>query len=197
VPPDPPLDCVYEMKASKIQLGLLAAIATFALPSPALAAYFVPPGNSAATQYTEAYPTAGGNREAGGAGKDRSPSEVLGSRNAAKLQSQGPDGRAAAALAAETAPGGVASNRGAANRGGAGSEPNGAGSQPGSGPGVADGEGIGTDRSNGSSGIGEVIGQASGSPSSGGLGLLLPLALLATAAWALAFLWRQRRRPTP
>ena len=192
MPRNPRLDCVYEMKAYKIQLGLLAAIATFALPSPALAAYFVPPGNSAATQYTEAYPTAGGNREAGGGGKDRSPSEVLGSRNVAKLQSQGPDGRAAAALAAETAPGGVAPNQG-----GAGSEPNGAGSQPGSGPGGADAEGLGTDRSNGSSGIGEVIGQATGSSSSGGLGLLLPLALLATAAWALAFLWRQRRRPTP
>lgn len=181
------------MKASRIKLGLLATIATLALPSSALAAYLVPPGNSAATQYTEAYPTAGGNREAGGGGeRDRSPSEVLGSRNADKLYDQGPDGRAAAAVAAATAPSGTAPNGGAANP--SGSDPNGARSQPGSG---ADGDGVSTDRSNGSSGIGEVIGQATGSSSSGGLGLLLPLALLATAAWALAFLWRQRRRPAP
>jgi hypothetical protein len=46
----------------------------------------------------------------------------------------------------------------------------------------------------GSSGLGEVIGEATGSSSSGGPGFLLPLAIVAAIAWALAYL-RRRRRP--
>ncbi|HEU4736290.1 MAG TPA: hypothetical protein VFS48_04595, partial [Solirubrobacterales bacterium] len=53
-----------------------------------------------------------------------------------------------------------------------------------------------TELPDGSSGFGEVLAEATGS-SSGETGLLLPLTILATAAWALAFLWRQRNRPTP
>ena len=45
----------------------------------------------------------------------------------------------------------------------------------------------------GSSGLGEVIGQATGSSSSGQLGLLLPLLILAVATWAVAYVLRQRR----
>ena len=44
----------------------------------------------------------------------------------------------------------------------------------------------------GSSGLGEVIGQATGS-SSGELGLLLPLLIIAVVIWSAAYLRRQRR----
>ena len=86
---------------------LAAAIVLLALPMAAGAEYYVPPGNSAATQYTEALPTAGGDRDAAkgkSKAEQRSPAKVLGSRNARRLEAQGPAGRAAAKLAAETSP---------------------------------------------------------------------------------------------
>jgi hypothetical protein len=70
----------------------------------------VPPGNSAATQYTEQFPTAGGNAKSnagingGGGGSAKPPSKVLGHENAQKLESKGPVGTEVAKLAAESAP---------------------------------------------------------------------------------------------
>src|SRR3954454_20303165 len=94
------------MKAFKTGLGLLAMIAILAASTAAHAEYLVPPGNSAATQYTEAVPTAGGpkatNSHKQGAGK--SPKQVLGDHNAAKLDAQGPEGRQVAQVVAATAP---------------------------------------------------------------------------------------------
>lgn len=178
------------MKALRTGLGAFltaAAIAACALPSAALAS-LVPPGNSAATQYTEAYPTAGGPTQTGrgGHGASRSPSHVLGARNTRRLAAQGAQGRAAAAVAAATAPsaettapGGKAA--GQATPAGPGDAAGGNESRPSSGsPG-------------GSSGLGEAIGQATGS-SSGELGPLLPLLIAATVLWALASLWRRTRR---
>jgi hypothetical protein len=55
-------------------------------------------------------------------------------------------------------------------------------------------ESAGAKEPHGSSGLGEVLGQATGSSSSGQLGLLLPLVVIGAIAWALAFFWRQRRR---
>jgi hypothetical protein len=204
------------MKASKTGLGLLAAtIAIFALPGAAQAEYLIPPGNSAATQYTEAVPTAGGPKATNPSkqGKDQSPSKVLGGKNAQKLNQQGPEGWAAAEVAAETAPGPVVqTNGGAASATPAhtGSQPQTNGSDSGGGRGqagdVPSGNGSGRQAAgtatlasqqlpDGSSGLGEVLGQATGS-SSGQLGLLLPLIVLATIAWSIAFVLRRRKQPT-
>lgn len=186
----------------RTRLSLLAAAFAFAvLPTGAGAAPYVPPGNSAATQYTEAIPTAGGPKASGG--KARSPGKVLGARNAAKLEARGPAGHAAAALAAATAPATIpilTSDSSAAPHGGSG----GGGAQN-AGPGHANPPGEGSGRAiarggqpseaqspSGSSGFGEVIGQATGS-SSGQLGLLLPLLIVAVAIWSVAYLLRQRR----
>jgi hypothetical protein len=38
-----------------------------------------------------------------------------------------------------------------------------------------------------------VLGQATGSSSSGGIGFLLPLIVLASVVWAVAFFLRRRR----
>ncbi len=203
------------MKASKTGLGLLAtAIAIVALPSAAQAEYLVPPGNSAATQYTEAVPTAGGPKASNNSkhGKSQSPSKILGGKNAQKLDQQGPEGQAVAEVAAETAPGAVAQTAGGA----ASATPDHTGSQPrtngGDGKGQAGdapaGNGSGRQAAtttatlasqpipDGSSGIGEVLGQATGSSDSGQLGLLLPLIVLATIAWSVAYVVRRRRQPT-
>jgi len=207
-------------------LGLTAAIAILALPAVAGAEYLVPPGNSAATQYTEAVPTAGGpkatgNSRHGKAGK--TPKQVLGHKNAAKLDAQGPEGRAAAEVAAETAPAPVtstgASSAGAqpASPGNAavheltpggssaesGSQGGGQGSGP-SGGGGSDGTSSSGQEAtlasqqlpSGSSGLGEVLGQATGSSDTGNLGLLLPLIVLGAIAWSVAFVLRRRGRPT-
>ena len=191
----------------KIRLGLLTmAVGLLAAPTGATAEYLIPPGNSAATQYTEAYPTAGGQHRSGGGG-GASPAEALGAGNARRLEARGADGRATAALAAETSPGAdsvrsgeaepSSQSSGGANRtGGSSHHP---GSSPGDrervtpGPASAGQASPGTE-AGGDSGFGAVIGQATGT-SSGELGLLLPLAILATAAWAVAFLLRTRRRP--
>ena len=184
----PPID----MKALRTGLGLLsAAIAIFALPSAAIAQPLVPPGNSAVNQYTETFPTAGGNRDAeeGSDKGDRSPAKVLGARDARRLEARGPQGRAAAVLAAATAP--SVSGAGGA-KGDAGTPDRRAGHA---------GDGAGGARSlaslpSGSSGLGEVIAQATGSSTSGRLGALLPLLIVAVIGWSLAYLWRQRKKPT-
>ncbi len=188
------------MRVPLTKLGLIAAsIVGLALPAAAGAEYLVPPGNSAATQYTETLPTAGGhsNAEKPNEKKNRTPSNVLGAETARQLEDQGEAGREAAEFAAETAPGEEVTPP--QPRHGKTGKPRHRqekqerdDSQPQAGAGTDTHGGSGP---NGSSGLGEVIGQATGSPS-GQLGLLLPLAIVGAAAWALAFFLRQRKRPT-
>jgi hypothetical protein len=191
---------------------LLAAVALLVLAAcPAGAgAALVPPGNSAANQYTETFPTTGGNAEAKGKGKV-TPGDVLGSRNAKKLDSAGKRGREAAAVVAATAPpaaiapaeGGGDPGAGGggdpgAGGGGAGAAPTGGAGEDGSATGSGSGPGLSqavAEGASGSSGFSEVLGQATGSSSSGGTGLLLPLIVLASTIGALVFFLR-RRRPT-
>lgn len=202
------------MKAPKTAIGFLAALA-LALPASAGAAEetgtVVPPENSAATQYTEAVPTAGGDKPSGG-GKKPSPAKVLGTRNAHKLESQGEEGREVARVVAETAPETSEPAQAAApageSRPGNDGAPDAKGSDEATGGSKSQGQTsrpqqieppptkpieTSTELPGGSSGLGEVIGEATGSSSSGELGALLPLAILAAIAWSLAYLWRQRR----
>lgn len=178
------------------------------LPAVAAAETVVPPGNSAATQYTEAFPTSGGNTKTNsGINGDASPAKVLGSGNAKKLESKGQVGHEVADLAAETAPAPVATeptskphpksghHHQASNAGGNGNGGSGGGSGSGksqSGGGTQSAGG-GVSAGAGSSGFGEVLAQATGS-SSGQLGLFLPLIIIGTVIWSLNFLWRQRRQ---
>jgi hypothetical protein len=192
--------------ATRTATSLLAiAIAILILPAVAAAEYFVPPGNSAATQYTETVPTAGGHRDSEKGGKgDRTPSEVLGKRQAQRLEEQGATGRKVAEVVAVTAPStevdgfagdpnqasnGIGARQGKGGRGDDAERENSAG-----GGGLAGGSGSGP---SGSSALGEILAQATGASAGGQFGLLLPLAIVMTAAWALAFLLRQRNRPTP
>ncbi|HXS47375.1 MAG TPA: hypothetical protein VN756_07920 [Solirubrobacterales bacterium] len=182
------------MKAHRTRLGpFLAAIAiAAAVPSSAAAAAYVPPGNSAATQYTEALPTAGGPKatDKSKQGQKRSPNMVLGAHNTEKLDAHGPQGHAAAEVAAETAPSATAAQTAA--------KPEASGST-----GHNDSKGSNSNAgypappqdSSGSSGFGEVVSQATGSSSSGQLGLLLPLLIIGVVALSIAYLLRQRKRP--
>jgi hypothetical protein len=182
------------MRKARTKLFLsLAAISALALPAAAGAEYLVPPGNSAATQYTETVPTAGGQRntEKDGRNGGGSPADVLGAGNASELNEQGEAGREAAQFAAETAPttGGADDEQA---DGGERSDDNGGGAAGGGSDRGGGGGSVATEPS-GSSGFGEVLGQATGWSSSEGL---LLLAILGAIAWALAFLWRQRDRST-
>lgn len=175
-------------KLGKIALlGALAAL--LIVPAQALAEYYIPPGNSAANQYTEAYPTAGG--DSGGKQGDKgraTPADTLGSRNADRLESKGKAGAETAAVAAETAPPPMETS------GGSPAEPNGngGGSQPGAGGNAAP-QGAAIDSPSGSSAFGEVVAQATGSADDGNLGLLLPIVILATVAGSIAYLARRHR----
>lgn len=189
----------------------LMALAT-ALASPALASAesIVPPGNSAATQYTETFPSSQGNVEvnSGIGGGGRSPEQALGKPTAHALESQGREGRAVAALAAEAAPGGAAGepgNGGSGHHGaaaGAGGS-NGAGGSGGSGASSPGGSGSGAlpsgsgavavSASSGSGGLGQVVSHATLSDS-GEMGVFLPLILTAALIWSVLYAWRRRQR---
>jgi hypothetical protein len=203
-----------QVTAQRTRLCLLiAAMALAAIPASAAAEAYVPPGNSAATQYTEAVPTAGGPKATNNSkhGHSRSPDRVLGTHKTAKLDAQGPQGRAAAEVAALTAPSAVGAKAEAPAAPGPGA-PEPQGGQAGSG-GIQAGNGSNSgdlgqsahsaspghpaqSDSGGSSGIGEVVGQATGSSSSGQLGVWLPLLIAAIVIWSGAYvLRRQRKRP--
>lgn len=144
------------------------ATATFPAAATAAAPAAAPPGNSAVNQYTETFPTAEGPRETNSlqTARPRSPRRALGAPKARRLQASGADGRRLAALAAATAP------RRAAGRSAAG----------------------GQGQTRGGSAGAAVAGQALGTSSSGRLGLVLPLIIVASVVWAVSFAWRRRLR---
>lgn len=189
----------------KTASGLAAVAALLIVPSTAPAATVVPPGNSAATQYTETLPTSGGNAEINGNAGDqgRTPAKTLGSETTKKLEARGPEGEAVAAFAAETTP--SAQSASPSQSGGAGDEgakhgsaaadkggKRSTGTTSGRGEAAADSSGnSAVSVPPGSSGIGEVISHATGS-TSGEMGILLPLILVGALIWALSQAWRQR-----
>lgn len=173
----------------------------------------IPPGNSAATQYTEAFPTPGGDKKTDEAAHHRSPTKVLGNSNTHKLQQQGPDGQAAAETAAATAPASVTPETPAApatgspdddsagggasagsGKGSGGNGPAGQNRQPKVSPDTTSAQLVAVEIPEGSSGAGSAIEQATGLSTSGQSGMLLPLVILATILWSLAYLWRQRQQ---
>jgi hypothetical protein len=207
-----------KMRLHILRIALATALTVaLVVPAHSLAEYYVPPENSAANQYTESFPGAGG--EKGGKGKKVTPADTLGSRNAERLEERGPAGKAAAELAAETAPsqvttadatggdGGSGGNTGTAGGGtgtSAGADGSGSGgsaganggstssgSSSGSAPNVVDNV-VKVDQPQGSSGVGQVLGQATG-VGDGNVGIWLPLAILLTLAGSIAYAARSRQ----
>ena len=201
------------MKAPRTRLSLTAIAIAVLSAAPAAAATVeaavVPPSNSAATQYTETFPTSGGDKQTDQKPSHRSPAKVLGTHNAQKLDKQGPEGQAAAEVAAATAPNSIATpppSHSSSARGNGGDGQVGGGGQ-GTGGGGASAPLNGSTAASGgetvpppapepagSSGIGAAIGQATGLSSTGPSGPLLPLVILATVLWSLAYFWRQKRQ---
>ena len=149
-----------------------------ALPGATAAASAVPPGNSAADQYTEGIPGPSGNLPTGTPGGKTNPAQALGARNAQRLKHFGSAGRAAAEIAAATAP----ARQYGAGSGTAGSAASGKGDSAASG-------------SAGSSGFAEVLKRAVGVDQSGS-SIFLPLVLGASLLVAIAILLGRRRRAT-
>jgi hypothetical protein len=166
------------------KLGVAAGVAMVALvlPATALSQAIVPPGNSAANQYTETAPSAGGEQLPPGGnspqGHSPSPTKALGAPTADRLDELGPAGRATAALAAAGAP--ARSQR--QGKAGTVAEQTGLVPAPTSSTGDPDG----------SSGLGQVLGQATGLSSASNSSLPLLLALAATVLWAATYLRRRR-----
>jgi hypothetical protein len=188
------------MKSLKPGLPVLAAALVLALPNAALAGSVVPPGNPAAIQYTEAFPSSHGPTDAEHPKGHKRPDQTLGGRNAKRLESEGKDGREAARVAAETAPKAVGAE---ATDGGSGSAAGSAanGGDGGSSTGVSQKDGVKggappnvSAAGDGGSGLGKVAGQATGLDTSEGTGLLLPLVVLAIIAWGTAYALRRRKR---
>lgn len=208
------------MRPPRVLTAALLALALFALPAGvSAAAEIVPPGNSAASQYTEAFPTTGGEKETEDHSGKAVPAKTLGARNAKQLESKGKDGKAVAEFAAETAPApvvtetsapssdsqpdsGDGSDKGKDDSGaaGGGKGGNGGGGDGRSSPAAVVDDGAtativtaSVEKPSGSSGFSEVLGEATGS-SSGKLGLFLPLIVIGAIIWSLFYLWRQRQQ---
>lgn len=183
-------------KRLKITLGGTATALALALPGGAAAEeYFVPEGNSAVTQYSETFPTAGGDKDAEST-KGHTPSKALGHENAKQLEQQGADGAAAAELAAATAPTASAEpepqpKKGKHKQGGKPGADRGQQSEDAEREAQATPAAVEDD--SGSGGFGEVLAKALGLGSPGDLGFLLPLTLLASLAWALVYAARHRQ----
>jgi hypothetical protein len=199
-------------------IGLTAALTVaLVVPAHSLADYYVPPENSAANQYTESFPGAGGEKD--GKGKGVTPADTLGSRNAKRLEEHGSAGKAAAEVAAETAPEPVTTDGGTS--GGSGSASGGSGGAGNAGGNASSGKGAGgsgsgggsganggstssgsgntavsqsakVDQPEGSSGLSQVLGQATG-VGDGNVGLWLPLVILLTLAGSIAYAARSRQ----
>lgn len=198
-----------------LAIAAASAVVALALPSAAAAEYYVPPANSAANQYTESFPGAGG--ESHGKGKKVTPGTALGAGNAEKLEKKGPAGKATAELAAETAPpqlvdqagsGGAGGSKSSGNgqsgegadgegegEGGSGAAGSGGSGGGSSGGGGGNGAAANVQQPQGSSGLGQVLGQATG-VSDGNLGLWLPLAIVLTLIGSVAY-WVRMRNAQP
>lgn len=166
------------MHTLKAQLGFLTALVVLVVPAAAPAQSVVPPGNSAVNQYTETFPTARGQKttQHNEATKrdetaSRSPRDALGSRNAQKLASEGPVGQELAEVVAETAP---------------------PATRPEQRDGQQGGNGLRADVDE-SSALTEIVRQASDSSDSGGMGLALPLLILAAFVGFGFYAWHRRR----
>src|SRR4051812_10658877 len=102
----------------RIYIGISTLLASLLLVSAAAAETVVPPGNGAATQYTEAFPTSGGNTVSGtgitgkGGGGKSPPPHFRAHGNAKKLEGGGRVGKKPPRVAAETAPAGASAGSG-------------------------------------------------------------------------------------
>lgn len=186
-----------------LAIAAVSAVAALALPAASPAEYYVPPANSAANQYTESFPGAGG--ESSGKRKQVTPGDALGAGNAEKLAAKGPAGEATAEMAAETAPpqivdrGSDGGADGTGESGQAGGGEKGEGESGAGAPGTGDGSSGGgptkVQQPEGSSGFGQVLGQATGA-SDGNLGPWLPLAIMLTLIGSVAY-WVRARHAQP
>lgn len=168
-----PSECRTQIRVYRCMRMLRLAAALSVLlalpPSPPAAANqrIVPPGNSAVNQYTEVLPTPGGNAVEGQGGGG-APAAVLGGTDARRLEALGPEGRAAAEVAARTAPGSAHAAGGKGGNGGGATAAVGGGSAA-------------------------VIGQATGFSSASPSTPLLALILIATLVGSALYLARKRR----
>ena len=127
----------------RVLLAVIAMPLLVAAAPSAAAQHAVPPGHSGASQYTETLPTAGGDtptssvhagaavggpgdggNSSGGATETEAgvtPTQALGAQNAKRLEKLGPEGKAAARLAASA--GAPAAHSAASHAGGTGSSP--------------------------------------------------------------------------
>lgn len=181
------------MNSARLATALLLALA-MPTPAVAMAQEAIPPGNSGVNQYRETLPAPDGGRPTVDT-RPRSPSRVLGERDAKRLESYGADGRAAAELAAATAPivAVVEERTGNGSRGSAAEvieevRPG----LPGGSPASPDAP-VQAELTSASSPLGEVLGQATGVSSSGGIGVWLPLVLLLATGVAAGYALARRR----
>ena len=157
-----------------MRLLVLTLLAGAALAVPAVADAkrgTAPPGNSGIDEYVESIPGPTGNRPTHRV-RSRHPRSVLGAGARRRLAAQGPAGRAAARLAAATAPSRPAGTNGRVAR-----------------------QGVAAAEAAGGSGSADALTRTVAGEGRGGMGVGLPAILVGALALALArFLLRRRRR---
>lgn len=142
----------------------------------------IPPGNSAADQYSEGFPTGAGDESANTGRPPKSASPIT-APTRQKFESRGASGSAAVELAIESAPFGSG-----ASKGGRFIETNARRK------GVAESSGSNDFGENivGSGGVGEVVSETLGG--SNGIGMMLPIILLLVSVLAVFYTSKNFRR---
>ncbi len=188
----------------------VSVLAVLAFPAVATAkpVTVAPPGNSAVNQYVESVPTAGGGRpdgsihtgsgapgrSGGSGGSGGSSAGSIPATTQRSLNAQGADGQRAAALALATSPTPSVSRPGSGSASGS----SGASHQKSHRPAGAAGPPLHptASTSQGASPLSAVFKALTGSTSSGGLGLLLPIILVVSFLAASVLGIARRRRTT-
>jgi hypothetical protein len=188
------------MRRVQVIAALLAGTLAAALaPAAAGAASLVPQENSAVSQYTEGFPTGGGEKGSSSSGDSHvTPGQAIGADNAKKLDQRGAEGRAAAEVAAATSP--LATSAGSSGGGDQRGVGKSRGGQHGNGGNGAtrggDGQKSAAEPSSAGAGSGAVgtLAEAATGTDSRELGVILPLFLLAALIWGAAYAVRSRER---
>ena len=148
----------------KVLAVMTAALVLSVVPSAQADRVTAPPGNSGVDQYFETVPSATGNRPPGASGSANHAGPGVSARTQSRLARLGKDGRAAAALAQQTAPGPLARSHPPTSSGAGGGSPF------------------------------DAILHAVGGDQSGGMGFLLPAILIGSALLGGGFAMLRRRQ---
>jgi len=177
------------MLALKLRLVLAACCAALVFPASAAAIHCAPPGVAGVDQYFEQIPASACNGSATGPGSGGGHHGSLPAGTAAQLSKQGAVGQAISNLVSSTGQG-SGSHSGSSAAGGTGTQHSKSSSHTAAGTGAGAGQSV---SSNGQNPVSGILHPVLTGSSSGGIGVLLPIIIIATLVLVLVTTVVRRR----